>query len=107
MQIFLNRDDGQDIQPRIDRGIEILNEHSDVPYLERPEHFSVMQTGNAFKPPFHNNVQQPTNQTVQSYQIPAVEDISGIKTSQVQFQMNPVQKVYIVENGKTGIVYLV
>lgn len=70
--------------------------------MERPEHFQSIQTGNAFKPPFPNNNLPPINQPVQSYEMPVVEDVSGIKTSQVQFQMNPVQKVYIVENGKPG-----
>nr|XP_027196059.1 uncharacterized protein LOC113790572 isoform X2 [Dermatophagoides pteronyssinus] len=87
IDLFILCDDGRDVEPRIERNVEIISERSDVPHMERPPHFPPIP----FKPPIYSHYQQqqqqPQLQQQQPNQIMSGNYQVGIQPTQVQMQM--------------------
>ncbi|KAH7637856.1 hypothetical protein HUG17_8960 [Dermatophagoides farinae] len=93
IDLFILRDDGRDVEPRIERNTEIISERSDVPYMERPAHFPPVP----FKPPIYSHQhqqqqhqqqqQQQLQQQQQPNQIMSRDNQNVIRSTQVQMQM--------------------
>ncbi|KAF7489132.1 hypothetical protein SSS_06043 [Sarcoptes scabiei] len=93
-RFVLLRDEGQEIEPRIERSMEIISERTHVPYMERPQHFSPVP----FKPPIYN--QHPNDMIIAES---IISTAAAAAAANPQPQLQPQQPSFTQPNQQQSV----